>query len=165
MKDVIKRLLGFSLIVFVCFALFSGCANPDIELITTDELPPMAVMLDNKLYYHTGQHIELVRCGVMDGKITEAVPVTELPDINNGSNFGIGYEYQFWDDNHIDIVMNSGWIRFCAGNCPQDHSQTLTEEKYSEDIKFTVDYDMEYYDSTEDEICHYPLKDNITDTK
>ena len=165
MKSIIKRLFGFCLVVFICFVLFSGCANPDIELITTDELPPMAVVVKDTIYYHTGQHIELVRCGLMDGEITYAVPVTELPDINNRSNFGSGYEYQLWDDKHIDVVMADGWIRFCTGNCQQDHSQTLTEEIYSENINFVVDYDMEYYDGTENEICHYPLKDDMTNQK
>lgn len=160
-----KRLLGIIMLAFFCIALLNSCANPDIELISSDELPPMTVMVDNTLYYHTGQHIELVRCGVMDGKITEAVPVTALPDINNRSNFGTGYEYQLWDDNHIDIVMNDGWIRFCAGDCQRDHSHTLTADTYSTDINFVTDYDMEYSDSAENEICHYPLKDDMEKQK
>ena len=156
-----ERIIGFMLLAFLCFALLNGCAKPDIELITTDELPPMAIMVNDKLYYHTGQRVELARCGVMDDEITETVPVTELPDINNRSNFGVGYKYQLWDEKHIDIVMNDGWIRFCTGNCKDDHSQTLTEETYSENINFIVDYDIEHYDSTEDEVCHYPLIDDM----
>ena len=134
-----KRLMGVIILAFFCFALLNGCATPDIELISTDELPPMAVMVDDTLYYYTGQHIELDRCGVNDGEITDFVPVTELPEENNQSNFGDGYEYQYVDKKHIDIVMENGWIRFCTGNCDADHSRTLTE----------------------DSVCHYPLKDDM----
>ncbi len=148
MKTFMKRLLAFCLVAFICFALLTGCANHDIELISTDELPPMTIMVNNKLYYHTGQHIEFARCGVMDGKITDFVPVTELPEENYQSNFGDGYEYQLVDENHIDVVMEDGWIRFCTGECKDDHSQTLTEDLYTQQAgDFVPDYDTEVYDS------------------
>ena len=157
-----KRLLGIIILAFFCFALLNGCANPDIELITTDELPPMAIMIDDTLYYHTGQRIELDRCGVMDGKITDFVPVTEFPKENNQSNFGDGYEYQYVDENHIDVVMDGRWIRFCTGDCDADHSQTLTVEIYTQQAgNFVPDYDTELYDSIGREVCFYPLKDDI----
>ena len=162
MKIAIKRFLGLCLMAFLCLALLNGCGKPDIDIITTDELPPMAVMVDNKLYYHTGQHIELARCGVMDGEITETVPVTELPDINNRSNFGDGYEYQLVDQHHIDVVMEDAWVRFCTGDCDDDHSQTLTEELYTQQVgDFVPDYDTEVYDSADNEVCFYPLKEEI----
>ena len=157
-----KKIISLCLTVFISCGIFTGCAGTDAPRITTDELPPMAVMIDDTLYYHTGQRIELVRCGVMDGEIIKTVPVTELPDTNNQSNFGTGYEYQYGDEHHIDIVIDSQWIRFCTGECNADHSQTLTEELYSHQVgDFAPDYDTEIYDSADEKVCFYPLKDDI----
>ena len=158
-----KKIIGFTIVAFLCFALLNGCAKPDIEKIPRSDMPQKAVMVDDTLYYYTGQKVELLRCGVMDGKIVETVPVTELPTENNHSNFGTDYEYQYVDENHIDVVMEDGWIRFCNGSCEkavadgaeqyntivQDHSQPLTEELYSQWASdFVPDYDPKDYDTT-----------------
>ena len=148
-----KKITGIIIVAFLCFALLTGCAQPDIEKLSPEEMPQKAVMIDDVLYYYTGQHIELLRCGVMDGKIAEFVPSTQLPSENNHSNFGDGYEYQYAGEHHIDIIMveENGWIRFCDGNCSDDHSQTLTEELYSQQAgDFVPDYDTENYDSIAD---------------
>lgn len=156
-----KKIIGFAIVAFLCFALLNGCGNPDIEKIPRSDMPEKAVMVNGILYYYTGQKVELLRCGVMDGKIAETVPVTELPDKNDCSNFGTEYEYQYVDENHIDVVMEDSWIRFCNGYCRtavengevhyntivQDHSQTLTEELYSQWVgDFVPDYDTQHYD-------------------
>ncbi|MBR5805577.1 MAG: hypothetical protein IKY30_02240 [Oscillospiraceae bacterium] len=149
-----KKIFGFIIAALLCLAMLNGCAKPDIEKLPPEEMPEKAVMIDNVLYYYTGQHIELLRCGVMDGKITEFVPTTQLPTENDQSNFGDGYEYQFAGQHHIDIVMpeeNNAWIRFCDRQCSEDHSQTLTEELYSQQVgEFVPDYDTEYYDGISD---------------
>lgn len=44
--------------------------------------------------------------------ITSTVDGSEIPVEDNQSNFGQGYEYQFVDENSIDIFMNAKWIRF-----------------------------------------------------
>lgn len=156
-----KKLIGLFIISFLCIALHSGCANPDIEKIPPEEMPEKAVMVNDVLYYYTGQQVELLRCGVMDGEITKFVSGSTLPAENDESNFGKGYEYQYVDENHIDVVMDRVWIRFCNGYCRtaiengtekfdtvvQDHSQTLTEELYSQWAgDFVPDYDTKYYD-------------------
>ena len=156
-----KKIIGLFIVTFLCAALLNGCANPDIEKLPRSETPPKAVMVNGTLYYYTGQKVELLRCGVMDGKIGEMVPATELPTENDSSNFGIGYEYQYVDENHIDIIMEDSWIRFCTGYCEkavadgarhynttvQDHSQPLTEQLYSQWVgDFVPDYDTQHYD-------------------
>jgi len=156
-----KKIIGLFIVTFLCAALLNGCANPDIEKLPRLEMPPKAVMVNGTLYYYTGQKVELLRCGVMDGKIGEMVPATELPTENDSSNFGTGYEYQYVDENHIDIIMEDSWIRFCTGYCEkavsdgarhynttvQDHSQPLTEQLYSQWAgDFVPDYDTQYYD-------------------
>ena len=149
-----KKIFGFTIATLLCLAMLNGCAKPDIEKLSPEEMPEKAVMIDNVLYYYTGQHIQLLRCGVMDGKITEFVPTTQLPTENDQSNFGDGYEYQYAGEHHIDIIMpdeNNAWIRFCDGQCSEDHSQTLTEELYSQQVgEFVPDYDPEYCDSLPD---------------
>lgn len=156
-----KKIIGLFIVTFLCVALLNGCANPDIEKLPPEEMPPKAVMVNDTLYYYTGQKVELLRCGVMDGTIGEMVPATELPTENGQSNFGTGYEYQYVDENHIDIIMEDSWIRFCSGYCEkavaegaehynttvQDHSQPLTEQLYSQWVgDFVPDYDTQHYD-------------------
>lgn len=76
------------------------------------DLIPM-VRIEGKLYLDTGKESDIgVRCGVMDGKITSTVEPFEKPTQDNQSNFGSGYEYQFVNDNSIDIYMNEKWFRF-----------------------------------------------------
>lgn len=76
------------------------------------DLIPM-VRLNGTLYLDTGKESDLTgRCGVMDGQITSTVEPFEKPTKDDQSNFGVGYEYQFINDNSIDIYMNDKWIRF-----------------------------------------------------
>lgn len=146
-----KKLFGFITVAFLCIALLNGCAKPDVP---AQGIPQKIVMVNNILYHCTDQHIELARCGVMDGEITDYVSPNQLPDKNDVSNFGKGYDYQFADEHHIDIVMpeeDNAWIRFCNGQCNEDHSQTLTEELYTQQVgEFVPDYDPEYYDGFTD---------------
>jgi len=78
----------------------------------TFDLIPM-VMVKGKLYVDTGRESDIeARCGVMDGKITSTVEAFEKPTQDDQSNFGLGYEYQFVDENSIDVFMNGKWFRF-----------------------------------------------------
>lgn len=142
-----KKIFGFMIVALLCIALLNGCAKPDVPV---QEIPQKIVMVDGILYYCTDQRIELLRCGVMDGEITDFVSPNQLPDKNDVSNFGKGYEYQYADRHHIDIIMpeeDNAWIRFCDGRCSDDHSRTLTEELYTDQVgDFVPDYDTELYD-------------------
>ena len=142
-----KKIFGFMIVALLCIALLNGCAKPDVPV---QEIPQKIVMVDGTLYYCTDQRIELLRCGVMDGEITDFVSPNQLPDKNDVSNFGKGYEYQYAGQHHIDIIMleeDNAWIRFCDGRCSDDHSQTLTEELYTDQVgDFVPDYDTELCD-------------------
>lgn len=159
---ILKRIIALLAIGLFILAFLTSCAA-ETENAPAEEPAVMAVMVNDTVYYYTGQKVELLRCGVMDGQITKTVAATALPDENDRSNFGKDYEYQYVGENHIDIVMEAGWIRFCSGYCEkavaegaehyntsvQDHSQTLTEELYTEWVgEFVPDYDTENYDST-----------------
>jgi len=71
------------------------------------------VMINGELYFDTNRESDINgRCGVMDGEISSTVDISEIPTQDNQSNFGDGYEYQFVDENSIDIFMNKKWMRF-----------------------------------------------------
>ena len=124
-----KRIAGFLFVLLVLAALTACEKKPVIidEPELQGEIQQQAVMAKGKLYYNTGQLITVPRCGVMDGEITATVSEYRLPAEDNQSNFGTGYEYQYVDENHIDIPMgdSGGWTRFCTGECKQWHGENL----------------------------------------
>ncbi|MBQ8603243.1 MAG: hypothetical protein IJ410_00155 [Oscillospiraceae bacterium] len=123
-----KKIVGLLLTAFVIAALLSGCGSKTIEEIPEGrEIQPQAVMINGKLYYNTDQTITLRRCGVMDGEIKYTTDEYSLPQKDNQSNFGTGYEYQRVDEHHYDIPMDNpeGWIRFCDGDCEDSHQESL----------------------------------------
>lgn len=73
---------------------------------------PRMVQVGGELYIDTGERITLLRCGVMDGEITETVGPNEVPEEDGCSNFGTGYQYQIAGCYSIDVVINGDWCRF-----------------------------------------------------
>ena len=73
---------------------------------------PRMVQVGGELYIDTGERITLLRCGVMDGKITETVAPNEVPAEDDCSNFGTGYSYQIAGVYSVDVVINGDWCRF-----------------------------------------------------
>lgn len=85
------------------------------------------VMVNGKLYYDTGKESTLDgRCGVMDGKITSNVETTEIPKVDNQSNFEGEYSYQYGVENTIEINIDNKWIVFQAKK--EEITTTLTLE-------------------------------------
>lgn len=86
-------------------------SNRDSDTLQWDKI--LMVMVNGRLYYDTGKESTIEgRCGVMDGKITSNVEDSEIPTEDNQSNFGTGFEYQYGDDDTIEIFMNKKWIVF-----------------------------------------------------
>lgn len=84
---------------------------PAKETAKWDKIP--MVMVDGKLYYDTGKESSIDgRCGVMDGEITSTVDSSETPTVNDQSNFGVGFGYQYGAEDTIEIWMNEKWIVF-----------------------------------------------------
>lgn len=94
----------------------SEIESPDTEEPTTeirgDRIP--MVMVDGLLYYDTGIESTLEgRCGMMDGEITSTVDAGQIPTVDNQSNFGTGFGYQYGINNSIDIQTEDGkWYVF-----------------------------------------------------
>ncbi|NLL90799.1 MAG: hypothetical protein GX222_00045 [Ruminococcaceae bacterium] len=118
-----KKLATVITISFCCFILLSSCeknkntqtpfppAVEESEESTDVDLPPV-VMVDGRLYMDMGYVNSSVTCGTADGEITSSVDSSKIPEKDNESNFGTGYEYQLWDTAHINVKINDKWIIF-----------------------------------------------------
>lgn len=49
---------------------------------------------------------------MMDGETVSSVYSSEKPIKDNQSNFGASFEYQFVDENNLDVYMNGKWVKF-----------------------------------------------------
>ena len=78
-------------------------------------LIPM-VMVDGTLYLDTGHKSTIeARCGVMDGEITSQVHGSQRPTIDDQSNFGSGYGYQYGaTEGTIEIYLDGEWRIFAT---------------------------------------------------
>ena len=76
----------------------------------TWDLIPM-VMVNGTLYLDTGHESTIeARCGVMDGEITSQVDGSKQPTVDDQSNFGTGYGYQYGaTEGTIELFMNGKW--------------------------------------------------------
>lgn len=91
---------------------FKGTKFACLEKITVEEVTEKIVMVDGNLYYNTG-NLSTVdgRCGNMDGIIISTVSSNEVPKVNNQSNFGTGYRYQYIN-NTIEVFIDGEWLVF-----------------------------------------------------
>lgn len=84
------------------------------EAESWDRIP--LVMVNGELYLDTGKESTVMaRCGMMDGEITTQVPGNEEPTMDDQSNFGTGYGYQYGAmEGTIEINMNGKWWVFAT---------------------------------------------------
>ena len=85
-----------------------------------DRIP--MVMVNGELYLDTGKESTVMaRCGMMDGEITSQVDGSKVPTMDNQSNFGIGYGYQYGPvEGTIEIFMNDKWWVFATEEVRQE---------------------------------------------
>ena len=86
----------------------------------TWDLIPM-VMVNGTLYLDTGHESKIeARCGVMDGEITSQVDGSKQPTVDDQSNFGTGYGYQYGaTEGTIELFMNGKWWIFATEEARQ----------------------------------------------
>ena len=99
-----------------------------VEEAETWDLIPM-VMVNGTLYLDTGHESTIeARCGVMDGEITSQVDGSKQPTIDDQSNFGTGYGYQYGaTEGTIEIYMNGRWWIFATEEARQEIQFPTTE--------------------------------------
>ena len=86
----------------------------------TWDLIPM-VMVNGTLYLDTGHESTIeARCGVMDGEITSQVDGSKQPTVDDQSNFGTGYGYQYGaTEGTIELFMNGSG----GSSLPKKHAR------------------------------------------
>lgn len=108
-----KKLLSLVL-TFTCVLGLVGCSNTHATEEQWDLIP--MVMINGELYLDTGYtNTDIRKCGTPDGEITSAVDGSKKPTIDNQSNFGTGYGYQYGaTEGTIEIYMNDKWCIFAT---------------------------------------------------
>ena len=98
----------------------------------TWDLIPM-VMVNGTLYLDTGHESTIeARCGVMDGEITSQVDGSKQPTVDDQSNFGTGYGYQYGaTEGTIELFMNGKWWIFATEEARQKIQFPSIEDKLS----------------------------------
>lgn len=80
----------------------------EIELISDKKTRNM-IKINNKIYYDMNKENEMGRCGEFDGYFIKDVKDTEVPTLNDTSNFG-DYSYQIIDDKNIEVYIDGKWM-------------------------------------------------------
>lgn len=120
------------LLVIICVLGLVGCSKTqNDDTPTTEEkwdLIPM-VMVDGELYLDTGHNnTDIRKCETPDGEITSEVDGSEKPTVDNQSNFGTGYGYQYGaTEGTIEIYMNDKWRIFATEEVRQQIQFPNTE--------------------------------------
>ena len=118
-----------------------------IKETETWDLIPM-VMVNGTLYLDTGHESKIeARCGVMDGEITSQVDGSKQPTVDDQSNFGTGYGYQYGTtEGTIELFMNGKWWIFATEEARQKIQFPSIENELS---KFYLTIDAEGVKSIE----------------
>ena len=103
-----------------------------IKEAETWDLIPM-VMVNGTLYLDTGHESKIeARCGVMDGEITSRVDGSKQPTVDDQSNFGTGYGYQYGaTEGTIELFMNGKWWIFATEEARQKIQFPSIEDELS----------------------------------
>ena len=103
-----------------------------IKETETWDLIPM-VMVNGTLYLDTGHESKIeARCGVMDGEITSRVDGNKQPSVDDQSNFGTGYGYQYGaTEGTIELFMNGKWWIFATEEVRQKIQFPSIEDELS----------------------------------
>ena len=103
-----------------------------IKEAETWDLIPM-VMVNGTLYLDTGHESKIeARCGVMDGEITSQVDGNKQPSVDDQSNFGTGYGYQYGaTEGTIELFMNGKWWIFATEEVRQKIQFPSIEDELS----------------------------------
>lgn len=103
-----------------------------IKEAETWDLIPM-VMVNGTLYLDTGHESKIeARCGVMDGEITSQVDRNKQPSVDDQSNFGTGYGYQYGaTEGTIELFMNGKWWIFATEEAQQKMQFPSIEDELS----------------------------------
>ena len=91
------------------------------------------VMVNGTLYLDTGLESEAMeRTDHVDGEITSQVDSSKEPTVNDQSNFGTGYGYQYGKkEGTIELLINGRWWIFATEEARQELQFPSVVEKTS----------------------------------
>ena len=114
-----------------CLQVEGFSSNTDKSTETWDLIP--MVMVNGTLYLDTGHESNVeARCGVMDGEITSQVDGSKQPTVDDQSNFGTGYGYQYGaTEGTIELFMNGKWWIFATEEARHEIQFPSTENNPS----------------------------------
>ena len=117
------------------------------------------VMRDGKLYVETGETNSMLRCGMMDGKITSTTD-GETPTEDGQSNFGADIGYQYGTRaNRIEIFLDDQWrvfaynennlegVTMSVSDVTADGCTVVFQNDSKEELTFGEDYILERLDA------------------
>lgn len=78
-----------------------------------EDYPPM-IMVDGQLYKDSGKTTSVAVAGKQDGQITSTCD--DVPTVNDQSNFGTEFVYQYGEDDTIYVQFETGWFVFIPVN-------------------------------------------------
>ena len=128
-------------------------ANVDSECECAELEIPALIKVNGLLYYDSAEISTEGRCGMMDGTI-DSVCEGDIPEQDNQSNFGSGYNYQYGVDT-IEVSIDDEWHIFKKFD--YDEWNILPEYVYYGDnpIEKAI---TEYYLSNN---YHYEMKPSV----
>lgn len=106
-----KRFLIILMAIVAVLSVACTKAGTNEAEKTEHNYPPM-VKVAGVVYVDTGYENAMVTCGTADGEIKTAVDGRKMPVGDDESNFGTGYDYQFWEKGYMNVRLNNRWILF-----------------------------------------------------
>jgi len=102
---------------------------------------PAMIMVDDVLYYDSGEISTAARCGSMDGEIKEVIG--GVPVENGQSNFAEGLGYQYGAGETIEVNREDGWhifVKYESGGPEEDWDSLTEQEKMERDPNYIPDH-------------------------
>lgn len=98
-----------------------------------DRIPMVRVKGEN--YFDSGYVSSAARCGVPDGQIRSSVDGSQLPEEDDQSNFGSGYNYQFCgEEGIIEVEIDGNWVIFLREDKKQETTIPLNVAHFSAEV-------------------------------
>ncbi|MDO5734780.1 MAG: hypothetical protein Q4P08_06615 [Eubacteriales bacterium] len=110
MRKYLKLLVILSFIL-----LLSSCEPLAEEELGQDsnfrDLKAM-VRVNGKVYGDLSFVNSAIKCDVPDGEIKTSVDRSQIPEKDDESNFGVGYEYQYSSEGYLTVKIKDRWYIF-----------------------------------------------------
>lgn len=97
---------------------------------------PMAIRIDGVLYTTDGEISDLLRCGIMDGRIDSCVDGNSFPEKDNQSNFGSDFGFQYGPDETVHVLIDGNWIIFRSAEGTSENRGNTEDNKNNETVMF-----------------------------